>query len=65
MLTHARGQGARADVLGDRGGGRAGIAERRSFYAEQVEKFVTLFRSPPGRETYEVVARRSAAGIVG
>jgi heme-degrading monooxygenase HmoA len=24
------------------------------FYAAQVEKFVTVFRSPPGRETYEV-----------
>jgi heme-degrading monooxygenase HmoA len=24
-------------------------------YAARVEKFVTVFRSPPGRETYEVV----------
>ncbi len=24
------------------------------FYAAQVERFVTFFRSPPGRETYEV-----------
>ena len=24
------------------------------YYAEQVRKFVTLFRSPPGRETYDV-----------
>jgi heme-degrading monooxygenase HmoA len=25
------------------------------FYNEQVERFVTVFRSPPGRELYEVV----------
>jgi heme-degrading monooxygenase HmoA len=25
------------------------------FYGEQVEKFVTFFRAPPGRESYEVV----------
>lgn len=33
----------------------AGIAGSRSFYAEQVGKFVTLYRSPPGREMYDVV----------
>ena len=33
----------------------AGIAGSRSFYSEQVEKFVTLYSAPPGRETYEVV----------
>jgi heme-degrading monooxygenase HmoA len=33
----------------------AGLAGGRSFYSEQVEKFVTLYRAPPGRETYEVV----------
>jgi heme-degrading monooxygenase HmoA len=31
------------------------------FYAAQVEKFVTVFRSPPGRETYEVVLARTPA----
>ena len=25
------------------------------YYAEQIEKFVTFFRAPPGREQYEVV----------
>jgi heme-degrading monooxygenase HmoA len=25
------------------------------FYAEQVEKFITIYRSPPGREQYDVV----------
>jgi len=27
---------------------------KSGFYAEQVEKFVTIYRSPPGRETYDV-----------
>jgi heme-degrading monooxygenase HmoA len=33
----------------------AGLAGSRSFYSEQVQKFVTLYRAPPGRETYDVV----------
>jgi heme-degrading monooxygenase HmoA len=33
----------------------AGLAGGRSFYAEQLEKFVTIYRSPPGRESYDVV----------
>ena len=33
----------------------AGLHGTRSFYAEQIEKFVTLYRSPPGREMYDVV----------
>ena len=49
----ARGQGAGADVLGatrrpPMPGSRAATTR------EQVEKFVTFFRSPPGRETYDV-----------
>ncbi len=32
----------------------AGVVGSR-FYNEQVEKFVTLYRAPPGRETYRVV----------
>jgi heme-degrading monooxygenase HmoA len=33
----------------------AGLAGGRSFYEEQVQKFVTIYRSPPGREVYDVV----------
>jgi heme-degrading monooxygenase HmoA len=33
----------------------SGLAGSRSFYSEQVEKFMTLYRAPPGRETYRVV----------
>jgi heme-degrading monooxygenase HmoA len=39
----------------------AGIAGGRSFYAEQIEKFVTIYRSPPGRETYDVVLAEAPA----
>ena len=33
----------------------AGVTGTRSFYMEQVEKFVTLYKAPPGREFYDVV----------
>jgi heme-degrading monooxygenase HmoA len=33
----------------------AGVAGARSFYDEQVEKFVTVYKAPPGREMYDVV----------
>jgi len=33
----------------------AGLEGSRSFYAEQVDKFVTMYKAPPGRETYQVV----------
>jgi heme-degrading monooxygenase HmoA len=42
----------------------AGIAGSRSFYSEQVGKFVTLYRSAPGRETYEVVVADGPAVAV-
>jgi heme-degrading monooxygenase HmoA len=31
------------------------------FYAEQVEKFVTFYRTPPGRELYDVVLAEAPA----
>jgi hypothetical protein len=33
----------------------AADAGDQGFYAEQLEKYATLFASPPGRERYEVV----------
>jgi heme-degrading monooxygenase HmoA len=42
----------------------AGVQGSRSFYSEQVEKFVTLYAAPPGRETYQVVLAEEPA-IVG
>ena len=58
------GTGARPDFLGERGGGRRGPRGSRSFYAEQVEKFVTLYKAPPGRETYQVVLAEEPAVLV-
>jgi heme-degrading monooxygenase HmoA len=43
----------------------AGIAGARSFYAEQVAKFATIYRSPPGRDTYDVVLAEAPAVTVG
>ena len=43
----------------------AGIAGGRSFYSEQIEKFVTLYRSPPGREMYDVVIADTPVGAIG
>ena len=42
----------------------AGLEGSRSFYAEQVEKFVTLYKAPPGRETYQVVLAEEPAALV-
>jgi heme-degrading monooxygenase HmoA len=41
----------------------AGLAGGRSFYREQVEKFVTIYASPPGRETYDVVLAEEPAAV--
>jgi heme-degrading monooxygenase HmoA len=38
---------------------------RSGFYREQVEKFVTLYRAEPGRETYEVVLAERPAVTTG
>jgi heme-degrading monooxygenase HmoA len=42
----------------------AGIAGGRNFYAEQIEKFVTLYRAAPGRETYDVVLADAPQGSI-
>jgi heme-degrading monooxygenase HmoA len=42
-----------------------GLAGGRSFYAEQVEKFVTIYRVPPGRELYRVALADAPAGAIG
>ena len=38
----------------------AAAGDHAGFYDEQLERYVTLFRAPPGRERYEVVVRRRA-----
>jgi heme-degrading monooxygenase HmoA len=55
VLVSPQGQALALTFWRDEEAADAGITGGRSFYAEQVEKFVTIYRSPPGRETYDVV----------
>jgi hypothetical protein len=55
VLVSPQGQALALTFWRDEEAAEAGIAGGRSFYTEQVEKFVTIYRSPPGRETYDVV----------
>jgi heme-degrading monooxygenase HmoA len=41
----------------------AGLEGSRSFYAEQVGKFVTLYKVPPGREHYQVVLAEAPTAV--
>jgi heme-degrading monooxygenase HmoA len=41
----------------------AGLAS--GYYTEQLEKFVTFFRAPPGRETYEVALAEAPSVTIG
>ena len=41
----------------------AGLEGGRSFYLEQVEKFVTLYKAPPGRDHYDVVLAEAPAAV--
>jgi hypothetical protein len=43
----------------------AGLAGARSFYAEQVAKFATIYRSSPGRDSYDVVLAEAPTVAVG
>jgi heme-degrading monooxygenase HmoA len=43
----------------------AGIKGGRSFYSEQVKKFMTIYKAPPGRETYNVVLAQAPAHSIG
>jgi heme-degrading monooxygenase HmoA len=42
----------------------AGLAGGRSFYAEQIKKFFTIYRSPPGRETYDVPIAEAPTAVM-
>jgi heme-degrading monooxygenase HmoA len=55
VLVSSQGQALALTFWRDEEAADAGVKGGRSFYAEQIEKFVTIYRSPPGRETYEVV----------
>jgi len=43
----------------------AGLAGARSFYSEQVAKFATIYRSPPGRDVYDVALAEAPTSAVG
>lgn len=55
VLVSPQGQALALTFWRDEEAAEAGLKGGRSFYAEQVEKFVTIYRSPPGRERYDVV----------
>lgn len=65
VLVSPQGQALAITFWRDDETATAGLAGSRSFYAEQVEKFVTIYRSPPGRETYDVVLAEAPAVAVG
>ena len=53
VLTTAEGKAVVLTFWATEEAADAGLST--GFYAEQVEKFVSLFRAPPGRETYDVM----------
>jgi heme-degrading monooxygenase HmoA len=65
VLVSPQGQALALTFWRDEEAATAGLAGGRSFYAEQVEKFVTIYRSPPGRETYEVALAEAPALTIG
>jgi heme-degrading monooxygenase HmoA len=60
VLATPEGKALVLTVWRDEEAADAGIAS--GFYAEQVERFVTVFRAPPGRERYDVVLAEAPAG---
>ena len=52
VLTTPEGKALVMTFWRDKDAAEAGMAS--GFYGQQVEKFVTVFKAPPGREMYEV-----------
>jgi heme-degrading monooxygenase HmoA len=52
VLTTPEGKALVMTFWCDEEAAEAGVAS--GFYGEQVEKFVTVFKAPPGREMYDV-----------
>jgi heme-degrading monooxygenase HmoA len=65
VLVSPQGQALALTFWRDEEAAAAGIEGGRSFYSEQVEKFVTIYRSPPGRELYEVVLAEAPTAVIG
>jgi hypothetical protein len=53
LLANEEGKGVVITLWESEEDAEAGLAS--GFYTAQLEKFVALFRAPPGRESYEVV----------
>ena len=65
VLVSPQGQALAVTLWRDEESAEAGLVGGRSFYAEQLEKFVTIYRSPPGREHYNVVVADLPAAVPG
>ena len=59
VLVNPDGHGLVVSLWDTRDDADAGV--RSGFYAAQLEQFVTVFRSPPGREGYDVVVAQVPA----
>jgi len=61
VLTTPEGKALVVTFWRDEDAADAGL--RSGYYAEQVAKFGTFYRSPPGRETYEVGIAEAPASL--
>jgi heme-degrading monooxygenase HmoA len=62
VLTTPEGKALVITFWRDQESGELGMAT--GFYDEQVRKFVTMFRSPPGREIYDVALAETPRPLV-
>jgi heme-degrading monooxygenase HmoA len=53
VLTTPAGSGLLISLWADEAAAEAGVAS--GFYDEQIARFLTLLRTPPGRDHYEVI----------
>ena len=61
VLTTPEGKALAITFWRDEEAAEAGVAG--GFYGEQVQKFVTVFRAPPGREMYDVAVADVPAAV--
>jgi heme-degrading monooxygenase HmoA len=62
VLTTEEGKALVLTFWADEEAAEASVAS--GHYSEQLEKFVTFFRSPPGRETYRVVVAEAPTAAI-
>jgi len=61
VLTTPEGKGLLVSLWDTRSAAESNVAS--GYYEAQLAKFVTVFRSPPGREQYEVVLAESPSAV--